>query len=198
MALLETKSLTKSFGALTAVNGVSLAVEAGSLHSIIGPQRRGQDHAIQPAHRHLPTDIGADPFRPEGHHGNAGEPRRAPWPGALLPAHHRLSRLQRFLSGLPLLQPGNPGRVCCIRKQVAMPKWPGGQAGPQDVGTRTEINPAGARALARRAAPARAGDRACRGAARAAAGRAGRRPLARGDAPHGGAGAYAQGRYTMV
>ena len=42
MAFLETKSLTKSFGALTAVNGVSLAVEAGSLHSIIGPNGAGK------------------------------------------------------------------------------------------------------------------------------------------------------------
>ena len=42
MALLETKSLTKSFGALTAVNGVSLAIEAGSLHSIIGPNGAGK------------------------------------------------------------------------------------------------------------------------------------------------------------
>ena len=42
MALLETKSLTKSFGALIAVNGVSLAVEAGSLHSIIGPNGAGK------------------------------------------------------------------------------------------------------------------------------------------------------------
>ena len=42
MALLETKILTKSFGALTAVNGVSLAVEAGSLHSIIGPNGAGK------------------------------------------------------------------------------------------------------------------------------------------------------------
>ena len=42
MAILETKSLTKSFGALTAVNGVTLAVEAGSLHSIIGPNGAGK------------------------------------------------------------------------------------------------------------------------------------------------------------
>jgi branched-chain amino acid transport system ATP-binding protein len=42
MALLETKSLTKSFGALTAVNEVSLAVEAGTLHSIIGPNGAGK------------------------------------------------------------------------------------------------------------------------------------------------------------
>jgi len=42
MALLETKNLRKSFGALAAVDGVSLAVEAGSLHSIIGPNGAGK------------------------------------------------------------------------------------------------------------------------------------------------------------
>jgi branched-chain amino acid transport system ATP-binding protein len=42
MALLETKDLTKAFGALTAVNAVSLDVEAGSLHSIIGPNGAGK------------------------------------------------------------------------------------------------------------------------------------------------------------
>jgi branched-chain amino acid transport system ATP-binding protein len=42
MALLETRDLTKSFGALTAVNGVTLAIEAGSLHSIIGPNGAGK------------------------------------------------------------------------------------------------------------------------------------------------------------
>jgi len=42
MALLETKDLTKSFGALTALSGVSLAVEAGTLHSIIGPNGAGK------------------------------------------------------------------------------------------------------------------------------------------------------------
>jgi len=40
--LLRTEGLTKSFGALTAVNDVSLAVEAGSLHSIIGPNGAGK------------------------------------------------------------------------------------------------------------------------------------------------------------
>jgi branched-chain amino acid transport system ATP-binding protein len=42
MALLQTENLTKSFGALTAVNGVSLAIEAGTLHSIIGPNGAGK------------------------------------------------------------------------------------------------------------------------------------------------------------
>ena len=42
MAILETKNLSKSFGALAAVDGVSLAIEAGSLHSIIGPNGAGK------------------------------------------------------------------------------------------------------------------------------------------------------------
>ncbi len=42
MALLETRDLTKAFGALTAVSGVSLAVESGTLHSVIGPNGAGK------------------------------------------------------------------------------------------------------------------------------------------------------------
>jgi branched-chain amino acid transport system ATP-binding protein len=42
MALLKTENLTKAFGALTAVNGVSLGIEAGTLHSIIGPNGAGK------------------------------------------------------------------------------------------------------------------------------------------------------------
>ena len=42
MAILETQNLTKAFGALAAVNGVSLRIEAGALHSIIGPNGAGK------------------------------------------------------------------------------------------------------------------------------------------------------------
>jgi branched-chain amino acid transport system ATP-binding protein len=42
MALLETHDLTKAFGALTAVNDVTLKIEAGTLHSIIGPNGAGK------------------------------------------------------------------------------------------------------------------------------------------------------------
>ena len=42
MALLQTRRLTKAFGALTAVNDVSLDVAAGTLHSIIGPNGAGK------------------------------------------------------------------------------------------------------------------------------------------------------------
>ena len=42
MPLIRTEGLTKSFGALTAVNGVTLEVEEGSLHSVIGPNGAGK------------------------------------------------------------------------------------------------------------------------------------------------------------
>jgi len=42
MAILETKTLSKAFGALTAVDEVSLGIEAGTLHSIIGPNGAGK------------------------------------------------------------------------------------------------------------------------------------------------------------
>ena len=41
-ALLQTKNLSKSFGALTAVNDVTLSIAEGSLHSIIGPNGAGK------------------------------------------------------------------------------------------------------------------------------------------------------------
>jgi len=40
--ILETKTLSKAFGALTAVDEVSLGIEAGTLHSIIGRTARGR------------------------------------------------------------------------------------------------------------------------------------------------------------
>ena len=42
MSLLRTERLTKAFGALTAVNAVTLDVQAGALHSVIGPNGAGK------------------------------------------------------------------------------------------------------------------------------------------------------------
>jgi branched-chain amino acid transport system ATP-binding protein len=42
MPLVRTEQLTKAFGALTAVNAVTLEVEEGSLHSVIGPNGAGK------------------------------------------------------------------------------------------------------------------------------------------------------------
>lgn len=42
MALLEARNVTKQFGGLTAVNDVSLVIEAGSIISVIGPNGAGK------------------------------------------------------------------------------------------------------------------------------------------------------------
>jgi branched-chain amino acid transport system ATP-binding protein len=41
-ALLETRSVTKAFGGLTAVSGVDLAIATGDLHCLIGPNGAGK------------------------------------------------------------------------------------------------------------------------------------------------------------
>lgn len=40
--IIETKNLTKNFGALAAVNDVSIRIKAGTLHAIIGPNGAGK------------------------------------------------------------------------------------------------------------------------------------------------------------
>src|SRR6476660_6957530 len=137
MALLETKSLTKSFGALTAVDGVSLAVEAGALHSIIGPNGAGKTTLFN---RH------------------PGAPRRPPRHRALVPAHQRISRalaprqrLDRRLRAQPVLVgPAVAAHRALSGAGFDRKKSPGRR------GARGQGRPAGARHLARRAAPARA------------------------------------------
>ena len=42
MALLETKNVTKAYGALLAVSNVSFLIKAGKIHSIIGPNGAGK------------------------------------------------------------------------------------------------------------------------------------------------------------
>ncbi len=41
-AILQTRNVTKEFGALVAVNDVSISIESGTLHSIIGPNGAGK------------------------------------------------------------------------------------------------------------------------------------------------------------
>ncbi len=56
--LLRTERLTKSFGALTAVNDVTLTVEAGTLHSVIGPNGAGKTTLFNLLTGQLPPTAG--------------------------------------------------------------------------------------------------------------------------------------------
>ena len=59
MALLETRGLTKAFGALTAVDGVGLGIAAGSLHSVIGPNGAGKTTLFNLLTGTFPPDSGS-------------------------------------------------------------------------------------------------------------------------------------------
>jgi branched-chain amino acid transport system ATP-binding protein len=56
--LLRTEQLTKSFGALTAVNDVTLTVAAGTLHSVIGPNGAGKTTLFNLLTGQLPPTAG--------------------------------------------------------------------------------------------------------------------------------------------
>jgi len=57
-ALLEVRSLTKSFGGLRALNGISFTVEAGKILSIIGPNGAGKTTLFNVITGALPADSG--------------------------------------------------------------------------------------------------------------------------------------------
>jgi branched-chain amino acid transport system ATP-binding protein len=46
VAALETRSLTRRFGGLTAVNGVSIQVASGTVHAVIGPNGAGKSTLV--------------------------------------------------------------------------------------------------------------------------------------------------------
>jgi branched-chain amino acid transport system ATP-binding protein len=58
VTLLRTEGLTKVFGALRAVDGVNLAVAAGSLHSVIGPNGAGKTTLFNLVTGELPPTAG--------------------------------------------------------------------------------------------------------------------------------------------
>jgi branched-chain amino acid transport system ATP-binding protein len=57
VALLEVEGVTKVFGALRALDGVDVAVEAATFHGLIGPNGSGKSTLLKAiAGAHLPTD----------------------------------------------------------------------------------------------------------------------------------------------
>lgn len=65
MTLLETRELTKSFGALRAVNEVSLSIEEGVIEALIGPNGAGKTTLINLITKHLAPDSGRVSFKGE-------------------------------------------------------------------------------------------------------------------------------------
>ena len=65
MVLLETQELSKSFGALKAVNGVSLSIEKGVIEALIGPNGAGKTTLINLITKHLSPDSGRVFFKGE-------------------------------------------------------------------------------------------------------------------------------------
>ena len=51
-AALSTRGLDKSFGSLVVAKNIELDLPRGARYALIGPERRRQDHADQPDHRH--------------------------------------------------------------------------------------------------------------------------------------------------
>ena len=49
--ILKVRGLSREFRGFRAVDGVDLDVAEGSVHALVGPERRRQDHPVQPAHR---------------------------------------------------------------------------------------------------------------------------------------------------
>jgi ABC-2 type transport system ATP-binding protein len=58
-SLLETNALTRRFGALTAVDGLTLTVEAGEVFGLLGPNGAGKTTAIKMLTTLLPPTAGA-------------------------------------------------------------------------------------------------------------------------------------------
>lgn len=58
MVMLETRNMTKRFGALVVTDGVSLQVQSGELHAIIGPNGAGKTTLINQLSGELNSDSG--------------------------------------------------------------------------------------------------------------------------------------------
>ena len=83
--ILETEGLTKEFRGFVAVKDVSLRVRRGTHPRADRPQRRRQDHLLQPADQVPDADARAHPLQRARHHRLAARRHRAAGAGALLP-----------------------------------------------------------------------------------------------------------------
>ena len=88
--ILETDGLTREFGGFVAVDGVSLRVETGHDPRPDRPERRRQDHLLQPADRVPAADPRHDPVQGPRHHRHEAGHGRPARPGPQLPDLRRI------------------------------------------------------------------------------------------------------------
>ena len=70
--VLDVRNLGIDFGGLTAVDSFNITIGPTEISGLRRPQRRGQDHHFQPAHRRLPAHSRLGAGQWHRHQGNAG------------------------------------------------------------------------------------------------------------------------------
>ena len=61
--LLDVADVSVRFGGIVALDDLSFSIDEGQICGLIGPERRGQDHAVQRGEPHLPADDRVDHLR---------------------------------------------------------------------------------------------------------------------------------------
>ncbi len=202
--ILKVRGLSREFRGFRAVDGVDLDVAEGSVHALVGPERRRQDHAVQPAHRlpradrgqHRSSTAGTSPGSPPERVARLGVARSFQITSLFAAADRRAStwswRCKRAPawaggSGAPTGRwPASPARADgTARPGRARPTHGGVPAGALAYGRKRALELALALALDPQGAAARRADR--------RHGRRGRRPHRRAHpqdprGPHRGAG----------
>ena len=92
MSLLRVENVSKHFGSLVAVDGVSMTVEPGELRAIIGPNGAGKTTFFNLISGFLDADLGPDHFRRRGHLESAAGAPGVEGHRPHLPDHRSLSR----------------------------------------------------------------------------------------------------------
>ena len=156
--MLEVRGVTKHFGSLVAVDGVSLNVEQGRAARHHRPERRRQDDVLQHDHGLLPAHRGRDRVRRRDHHRGCRSQQRV----AL-----GMARTFQITEIFPELTVRENVRIAVESRRTATVCAPG-SAAPRRARVTREVDevlahgrpdrpgrPAGGRAVARRSARGR-------------------------------------------
>ena len=123
MSLLRPRRSRCSFGGLTAVDAVSFAVEPRRDIHDHRPERRRQDHDLQPDLPHLSANRGTNFPRGQRHHPHAAASNRATRHRAHLPEHRAVRQCDgaQQPSGRPAPPLARPAlsRTCCSCRACA-------------------------------------------------------------------------------